>query len=27
MDIDLTPVVDDEESAPICRQIIADNNA
>jgi hypothetical protein len=27
MDIDLTPVVDDEESAAICRQIIADNNA
>ena len=27
MDIDLTPVVDDEESAAISRQIIADNNA
>ena len=27
MDIDLTPVVDDEESAVISRQIIADNNA
>ena len=27
MDIDLTPVVDDEESASIRRQIIADNNA
>jgi hypothetical protein len=27
MDIDLTPVVDDEESAAIGRQIIADNNA
>src|SRR5271156_4054635 len=27
MDIDLTPVVDDEESAAIARQIIADNNA
>jgi hypothetical protein len=27
MDIDLTPVVDDEESATISRQIIADNNA
>ena len=26
MDIDLTPVVDDEESAAISRQIIADNN-
>lgn len=27
MDIDLTPVVDDEESAATARQIIADNNA
>jgi Protein of unknown function (DUF3303) len=27
MDINLTPVVDDEESAAISRQIIADNNA
>ena len=27
MDIDLTPVVDDEESAAIGRQIVADNNA
>ncbi len=27
MDIDLTPVVDDEESAAIARQIVADNNA
>jgi hypothetical protein len=27
MDIDLTPVVEDEESAAISRQIIADNNA
>jgi len=27
MDIDLTPVVDDEESAAISRQIIADHNA
>ena len=27
MDIDLTPVVDDEESAVIARQIVADNNA
>lgn len=27
MDIDLTPVADDEESAAIARQIIADNNA
>ena len=26
-DIDLTPVVDDEESAAIGRQIVADNNA
>jgi len=26
-DIDLSPVVDDEESAAISRQIIADNNA
>jgi hypothetical protein len=26
MNIDLTPVVDDEESADISRQIIADNN-
>jgi len=27
MDIELTPVVDDEESAAIARQIVADNNA
>jgi hypothetical protein len=27
MDIDIAPVVDDEESAAIGRQIIADNNA
>ncbi len=27
MDIELTPVVDDEESADIARQIVADNNA
>jgi hypothetical protein len=27
MDIDPTPVGDDEESAAIARQIIADNNA
>ena len=27
MTLDLTPVVDDEESAVIARQIVADNNA
>ena len=27
LDVDLTPVVDDEESAAIGRQIVADNNA
>jgi Protein of unknown function (DUF3303) len=27
MDIDITPVVDDEESAAIGRPIVADNNA
>jgi len=27
VDVDLTPVVDDEESAAIGRQIVADNNA
>ena len=27
LDVDLTPVVDDEESAAIARQIVADNNA
>jgi hypothetical protein len=27
MDIELTPVVDDEESAAIARHIVADNNA
>jgi hypothetical protein len=27
MDTDLTPVLDDEESAAVARQIVADNNA
>ena len=27
MDIDLVPVLDDEESAAVARQIVADNNA
>jgi Protein of unknown function (DUF3303) len=26
LDVDLTPVVDDEESAAIARQLVADNN-
>ena len=27
MDIEITPVLDDEESAVVCGQIVADNNA
>jgi len=27
LDVDLTPVVDDEEAAALARQIVADNNA